>query len=206
MIKNRETLEYLFNIVKQLKKPLVAVYPNGLILGTDEQFASLNIIVSDNINLDIDNKYIFKMNEFNIFMRETAGNTLYFTPYEIIYAGPVVTKEISNLVNHFELDANFQNLYSAVIKSQDKPIIYEYENFQEVCPQMLSMKAADGAKQFIIDTFLMTSFNAIHPANKSDKVHLIIRECDIYSYYAEFIIYKKKANYQLHEYLRFRKI
>ena len=54
--------------------------------------------------------------------------------------------------------------------------------------------------------FLMTSFNAIHPSTKTEKVDLIIRDSDIYSYTAEFIIHKKKENYDLHEILRFRKL
>ena len=53
MIKDRNTLEYIFTLVKQVKKPLVKIYPNGTIIGTDEQFASLNIYIPEIVNCNI---------------------------------------------------------------------------------------------------------------------------------------------------------
>ena len=70
MIKDRDTLEYIFKLAKQVKKPLVKIYPNGTIIGPDEQFASLNLLIPEVINYHIDNPYIFRLTELSAFMRE----------------------------------------------------------------------------------------------------------------------------------------
>ena len=216
MIKDRETLEYIFTLVKQVKKPLVKIYPDGRVIGTDEQFASLNILISDTMEYYIDIPYIIKSTEISAFIRELAkledpeDCKLVFTPYETImkYNGRYITASCS-LPNHLELAFQFDELYNRVMSTRDYPILYTEEEFQKTVPEMFSLKASDGAVMYsfgIDKRFLMSSFNAIHPANKTDKVSLIIRDYDIYSYTAEFIIYKKKDNYQLHEFLRFRKL
>ncbi len=207
MIKDRETLETIFNIVKQVKKPLVKIYPDGRIIGTDEQFASLNVLVPESITYNIDIPYILRSTEMSSFMRDLLkeNGKLIFNPFEI-------TMEVkkyfsSNLVNHIELSYQFDELYSKVIDTKNYNELYKEEQFQNSIPEMFSLKSIDGDKMFIVDKrFIMTSFNAIHPANKSDTVDLIIRDYDYYSYTAEFIIYKKKDHYQLHEFLRFRKL
>lgn len=207
MIKDRNTLDYIFTLAKQVKKPWVKIYPNGLIIGTDEQFASLNVLIPEVVNYQIDIPYIFKVSDLSAFMRTIGSETkLLYNPYEIIYMD---NKNPVNIENHMELSFQFDELYNKVINLQSLPIIYQEENFQTTVPEMFSMKVSDGAKMYsfgIDKIFLMTSFNAIHPSNKTDKVDLIIRNCDYYSYTAEFIINKKKDRYRLHEFLRFRKL
>lgn len=204
MIKDRNTLDYIFTLVKQVKKPFVKIYPNGTIIGTDEQFASLNILIPEVICYNISIPYIFKTSEISAFMREIGGcNNLIYDPYEITM---IDGKEKSTLYNHAELSFKFDELYGRTLNIQSYPLIYQQENFQTLVPEMFSMKVSDGAKMYSFQTFLMSSFNAIHPSNKTDRVDLIIRDCDYYSYIAQFIIYKKKDKYQLHEYLRFRKL
>lgn len=205
MIRDRDTLDYIFTLSKQVKKPLVKFYPNGLIIGTDEQFASLNILVHENVNYNIDIPYIFRSTELASLMRAVAEKGVYtYDKYYIIANDAVGT----TVINHLELSYSFDEMYNKVMDIQRyKPILYKEEDFQNSANGMFTMKASDGAKMFTIDKgFIMTSFNAIHPANKSDRVDLIIRDNDFYSYTAEFIIYKKKDKYQLHEFLRFRKL
>ena len=207
MITDRHTLEYIFELVKWVKKPLVKIYPNGTIIGTDEQFASLNILLPESVNLEIDIPYVFRNTELSAFMRTLLNENgiLKFTPYEIITK--IGRDDYISVSNHLELSYNFDELYNKIISTENYKILYKEEDLQTSIPEMFSMKVSDGAKMFNINKeFLMTSFNAIHPATKTDRVELIIRDCDIYSYIAEFIIHKKKLKYQLHEYIRFRKL
>ena len=212
MIKDRNTLDYIFNLVKQVKKPIVKIYPNGTILGTDEQFASLNLLVPEVINYNITIPYVFISTEIAAFMREAEDpSCIVYGSYGIEYLkydrGKIVDRVV--LINHVEYGYQIDDLYTKAISTQSYPVLYNEENFQDTVPEMFSLKVSDGARiySFEVDRkFLMTSFNAIHPANKSDKVDLIIRDYDYYSYTAEFIIYKKKDKYKLHEFLRFRKL
>lgn len=212
MIKDRNTLDHIFKLIKSVKKPLVKIYPDGRIIGTDEQFASLNILVPEVLNYNIDIPYIFRTTEITAFMRTLNDNdigngTLLYSPFDIVMDAKDRKSQSAIVHNHLELNFNFDELYNRVANTYGNKELYKEENFQTTIPELFSLKASDGAKMFCVDKkFLMTSFNAIHPANKSDKVDLIIRDHDIYSYTAEFIIYKKKDAYQLHEYIRFRKI
>lgn len=206
MIKDRNTLEYIFTLSKQVKKPLIKIYPNGVIIGADEQFASLNILIPEVSNYNIDIPHIFRSTELASFMRDVAALPdnagLLFSQYEISIALNGIT-----LHNHLELSYKFDDLYSKVIDLQCYPIIYTNSEFAKDNAEMLFMKSSDCSKMFNVDEkYLMTSFNAIHPANKTDKVELILRDYDHYSYTAEFIIHKKKDKYQLHEFFRFRKL
>lgn len=211
MIKDRNTLDNVFKIVKQVKKPLVKIYPMGQIIGTDGQFASLNILILEEFNVNIDIPYIFNSTELSSFMREISkyDELLKYSQYDITMEikDRIKNVETISLINHIELGINFDELFNKVMSIQYKKVLYKEENIQSLVPDMFYMKVNDGSKMFCIDKrFLMTSFNAIHPANKTDRVDLIIRDYDEYSYVAEFIIYKKKDKYQLHEFLRFRKI
>lgn len=202
MIKDIDTLLYIFSLCKYVKKPLIKIFPDGRIIGTDEQFSSLNILdIEANYNVDI--PYVFKLTELSSFMRalQTTNKKVVFSNYEILI------NKVASITNYINLSYQFDELYNRVMSLQNNYILYSQENFQDIVPDMFRLKVADGAKMysFGVDTkFLMTSFNTIHPANKSDKVDLIIRDCDIYSYIAEFIINKK--GYVLHEFLRFRKL
>ena len=229
MIKTREALDYIFTLVKNTKKDIVKIYPNGIIVGTDEQFTSLNVLSSNDVvckinEFGIDIPYVFYTKEMVAFMRDINTNTHFLsTPFEIMVTYQKINdinissvSDIVNisklvdtmrLVNHMELSYQIDELYNRTMCCINGNVLYSKENFQQDEPEMLSLKSADGGKMFCVDNrFFMTSFNAIHPATKSDKVDLIIRDCDYYSYIAEFIINKKKDNYQLHEFLRFRKL
>lgn len=211
MIRDRNTLEKIFNIAKQVKKPLVKIYPNGQIVGTDEQFASFNILIPEEFNINLDIPYVFNVTELTAFMREISkfpDQELIYTEFCIGMDIQISRKQVNRIyiVNYIELGFKIDDLFNKVIDIQNNSILYNKDNIQDIVPGMLSMKVQDGARMFHIHGFTMTSFNSIHPANKSDRVDLIIRDHDIYSYIAEFIIYKKKDKYQLHEYIRFRKI
>lgn len=210
MINDINTLYTIFDIVKKVKKPLVKIYPNGNIFGTDEQFASFNMLMSETVDLKLSIPYVFRLTEISAFMRDiTPSSLIKFDPYQLELVESSARKtEVKNiLINHMELSYSIDILANKVAPMQYNKILYKEENIQQRIPEMFSLKVADGAKMFCIDTrFLMTSFNAIHPANKSDKVDLIIRDNDEYSYVAEWIIYKKKDKYELHEWIRFRKI
>lgn len=202
MIKDINTLEYIFDLVKKTKKPIIKIYPDGKVIGTDLNFASMNMIIGNNISYNINIPYIFVTTELTAFMRTIQPNNISYSKFNIMSNGVI-------LDNHIEMNNKFDDLYNRVISNYYKPLLYKEENFQLSVPEMFFLKASDGAKMYLfgIDKlFLMSSFNAIHPANKNDRVDLIIRDLDIYSYIAEFIIYKKKDNYQLHEFFRFRKL
>ena len=201
MIKDRDTLEYIFDLVKKIKKPIVKIYPDGRVIGTDLSFASMNMIVSGDISYNITIPYVFINTELSAFMKYIQGNN---KPIEFSQFG--FYNHGVSLDNHLEMNFQFDELYEKVAHNTSMPILYHKENVQEITSDMFFLKAADGSKMYNIDQFLMTSFNAIHPANKTDRVDLIVRDLDIYSYFAEFIIYKKKENYELHEFLRFRKL
>lgn len=215
MIRDIEGLGFIFQLSKYVKKPIIGIYPDGRVVGTDEQFASFNMIISDKILNDIKEynfefPYIIISTEISAFMRNIQANyaPLIFSRYEIATNRK---KQIDNvcLVNHLELNYYLEDLYNKTMITLSNKILYKEENFQNLIPDMFSLKVSDGAKMYsfgVDNKFLMSSFNSIHPANKSDKVDLIIRDHDEYSYTAEFIINKKKENYQLHEFLRFRKI
>lgn len=214
MIRNRETLEYIFTLVKQVKKPLVKIYPNGTIIGTDEQFASLNIYIPECVNCNLEIPYIFRTTEIAAFMRDIVelNTAMIFSEYEIVMPLTKLGRFVDIaksviLTNHLELNYRFDELYSKIIDLQSYPILHRDEDFQKYKPEMLSMKMSECSRMFSVDErFIMTSFNSIHPVTKSDRVELIIRDYDYYSYIAEFIIYKKKDKSQLHEFFRFRKL
>lgn len=199
---NRELFEYIFTLFKSMKKPIVAVYPNGTIFGTDEQFASISVIYTDHINMS--DPYIFYMNELMLFMRNVSAQyneEIIFGKFELLCTDKKLSYMISN---RLELLDQLFNLHAKLIDIKLKNVLSEQQNIQEQYYEMLSLKAADGAKMYNIDNFVMSSFNAIHPVNKSDKVDVIFREYDNYSYTAEFIIHKKQ--YDIHEFFRFRYI
>ena len=204
---NSDMLEYLFEMVKRVKKPIVKIFPDGRVIGTDEQFASLNIIVDHNSSVNFSLPFIFLTKEITAFMRNDYYNNLSFDNYSFMIKNG---REIISLDNHIELNYKIDELYNRVISLElTKPILYTEECFNQSIPEMFSLKSSDGARMYnfgVDKQFLMSSFNAIHPSTKTDKVDLVIRDSDYYSYTAEFIIHKKKANYDLHEILRFRKL
>ena len=204
---NTSMLEHLFDIVKKVKKPIVKIFPDGRAIGTDEQFASLNIIV-DHANSDqYALPFIFITKEITAFMKQDYYNNLTFDNFSFMIKSGI---DIITLDNHIELNYKIDELYNRVMSQElTKPILYVEEYFNQSIPEMFSLKSSDGARMYsfgVDKKFLMSSFNSIHPSTKTDKVDLIIRDSDYYSYTAEFIIYKKKANYELHEILRFRKL
>lgn len=209
--KDIELLETIFALVKRVKKPIVKIFPDGRIIGTDEQFASLNIT---SIELNeyglFPCSFIIDTKEISAFMKEVSKDYEYYKPV-FDYPFRFITtckKDILEIKNNIELNYKIDELYNKVISQEltKTPILIK-ENFQSEIPEMFSLKTSDGARFYNVDErFLMTSFNAIHPVNKSDKVTLIIRDSDLYSYIAEFVIFKKKENYELHEILRFRKL
>lgn len=207
MIDNINLLEYIFNLVKGVKKPIVKLYPDGRIIGTDLNFASMNMIIGSDISYNIDIPYIFISTELSAFIRyiQTKG----IDPKKIIYSKFDIKCDDIVLINHLEMNIHFDDLYDRVTSYINNKLLFKEENFNKVIPEMFSLKTSDGSKMFkcgINREYIMSSFNSIHPATKSDKVDLIIYDIDRYSYIAEFIIYKKKENYQLHEFLRFIKL
>ena len=206
---NVEMLEYIFTMVKRIKKPIVKIFPNGVVIGTDEQFATLNIITSE-VGMELPCPFVIDTKEITAFMREVSKDYEYYKPVLDFPHRFITTckKDLLILNNHIEMNYRIDELYNRVISQElCKPTIHVIENIQETIPEMISLKSSDGAKMYNIDKgILMSSFNAIHPATKTDKVTVVIRDSDIYSYTAEFIIHKKKDNYQLHEILRFRKL
>ena len=202
------TKDYLYNIfdlVKNTKKPIVKLYPDGRVIGTDIAFATLNILIHNNKPYDMSYPFIFISTELNTFMKYVQNSN-----GRIIIDNYGLYCDDLTLDNHLEMSFEIDDLFYRVNQNLSNDVIYRHDNFQQVCEDMLSLKASDGAKRYTIgddnQQFLMTSFNSIHPANKTDRVDLIIRSLDFYSYMAEFIIYKKKDNYQLHEFMRFRKL
>ena len=209
-------LEYIFTSVKRVKKPIVKIFQDGRVIGTDEQFSSLNIILnySDNsMGADIiPCPFIINTKEITAFMREVSKDYNYYKPILDYPYQFITTNKTDKLLleNHLDVNYKIDELYNRVISQElNKPVLYTEENFQNTIPEMFSLKVSDGAKmyEFGVDKkFLMTSFNAIHPVTKSDKVDLVIIDSDAYSYIAQFIIHKKKENYSLIELLRFRKL
>ena len=196
----RELFEEFFKLAKSLKKPIVMWYTNGVIVGTDNQFASVSLIQMD---ICPSQPYIFYLTaELSPFMKNisTINGDMIFTKHSIKYACPMVRFELKN---RLELYENMCNLYnSAMVIIHQKNILSHQYNIQEKYYDMLSMKSSEGSKLYNLDGYMMSSFNAIHPVNKTDKVDVIIREHDEYSYTGEFIIHKKQ--YDIHEFLRFR--
>lgn len=210
--KDGELLEHIFAMVKRVKKPIVKIFPDGRVIGTDEQFASLNIVTSL-CDIPVPCVFVIDTKEISAFMREISKDDKkgycpkFDFPYE--FKNIYINNKLS-LGNHLELNYRIDELYNRVISQElTKPVIYMEEEFNKSIPEMFSLKVSDGAKMYsfgVDKKFLMTSFNAIHPSTKTEKVDLVIRDSDIYSYTAEFIIHKKKENYDLHEILRFRKL
>lgn len=212
--KDFELLESIFTLVKYTKKPIVKIFSDGRVIGTDEQFASLNIITNSFMNnVSFPCPLIIDTKEINAFMRVIAKDVENGVNPNVTFDYPYLFKNNytkATLTNHIELNYQIDELYNRVVSRElTKPILYTEECFNQSFPEMFSLKASEGAKMYnfgVDKRFLMTSFNAIHPATKTEKVDLIIRDSDFYSYTAEFVIHKKKDNYDLHEILRFRKL
>ena len=211
MSKDIELLEHIFTLVKRVKKPIVKIFPDGRVIGTDEQFASLNIVTSL-CDIPVPCVFVIDTKEISAFMREVSKDYSYYNPvldYPFMF---ITTNKKNKLIldNRLEMNYRIDELYNRVVSQElNKPILYTEEYFNKSIPEMFTLKVSDGAKMYnfgVDKKFLMSSFNAIHPATKTDKVDLVIRDSDIYSYTAEFIINKKKDNYALHEILRFRKL
>lgn len=209
--KDTELLEHIFTLVKRVKKPIVKIFPDGRVIGTDEQFASLNIVTSL-CDIPVPCPFVIDTKEISAFMREISKDEKGYYPkfdFPYLFTNIYLNSKLI-LENHLELNYRIDELYNRVVSHElTKPILYTEENFNKSIPEMFSLKVSDGAKMYsfgVDKKFLMSSFNAIHPATKTEKVDLVIRDSDIYSYTAEFIIHKKKENYDLHEILRFRKL
>ena len=208
MVNNIEYLENMFRLVKLLKKDVVAVNSNGLILGTDYQFASISeLVLFDDSYKPIHYSYIYNMKELSAFMKTIAECekeygyvNLNYMPTGIFLTTNRSKTRMPYLQQYYTLE-NMQQLYLNYINAKSQDVLHVIPEFNH---ELLSMKSADGSKMFNVDGYLMTSFNSIHPVNKSDNVELIFRYFDQYSYTAEFIIEKKKQKCEIHEMYRFR--
>lgn len=203
MIYNAEPFDYIVESVKRIKKPLVKIYPDGIVFGTDLSFASLNILVQDTKNYGMPVPYVFLNTEvakFTTDISKLSGNLNYET-FSINMNGILLESKV-------DLVYKFDDLYNKTIMApRNNEILYHEENVQNSVGDMFTLKKSNGSKMYIIDKrFVMTAFNSIHPVNKNDKVDLTIVDADMYSYIAKFTIHKKKDNYKLQEYLRFRKL
>lgn len=202
MIYNIEPFEYILKSTKRIKKPLVKIYPDGFVIGTDTSFATINILSQNNNNYNMSIPYIFMNTSVLKFSKDILdyNGSLNYSKFNISIKDVV-------LDNCIELNYRFSLLHDTVMSLTSNPVLYKEENIQNSISDMFMLKMADGSKMYTINKrFLMTSFNSIHPVNKSDRVDLTIFDGDIYSYIAQFTIYKEKENYELHEFLRFRKI
>ena len=74
-----DLLEYIFTLVKRVKKPIVKIFPDGRVIGTDEQFSSLNMVLdySGNMGVDIPCPFIIDTKEITAFMREVSKDYEY---------------------------------------------------------------------------------------------------------------------------------
>lgn len=198
-----EILELIFKLVKRVKKPIVKIFPDGKVIGTDEQFASLNFLEDDTMGI-LPCPFIIFTKDITAFMRDVSKDYSYHNPkFDCPYLFTTNTGLV--LENHIDLNYNIDELYNRVMSQVlTQPILFDEDNFNN--DDIFSLKVSDGAKMYQIKNYLMSSFNSIHPVTKTDKVELIIRDYDQYSYTGQFIITKKKENYKLHEILRFRKL
>lgn len=206
MVRRAEQLETIFKLVKMPKKEIVAFYPNGLIFGTDINFASITEVISYNAFTPLSYPYEVDIKEFSSFMKTLStckDGFVNYTPFEIQLVMGNGYKE--SLSMYFSVN-DMGRLYQTYASVKLRPVMQRIPsaNKDSILEDMFKLKVSDGAKIYNIGEKLMTSFNSIHPVNKADTVDILIRDHDEISFTAEFVIIKKDC--ELHELFRHRKI
>lgn len=202
MVRQAEQLETIFKLVKLPKKEIVAFYPNGLIFGTDINFASVTELIPYESFVPLPYPYEVNIKELTSFMKAVSNckdGVIHYTPHDIqLIMG---NGHLESLPMYFGVN-DLGNLYLKYANIKSKPVAQKIE--LSSTEEMFKLKLADGAKMYDIGGKLISSFNSIHPVNKSDKVDIMIRDHDSISFTVEFVIYKK--NCELHEFFRHRKL
>ena len=139
----RDLLEQLFTMVKYVKKPIVKIFPDGRVIGTDEQFASLNFIPTYyNLGVDIfPCPFIIDTKEITAFLREVSKDYDYHKPFLDLPYGFCTSGKNDKMVleNHIDLNYKIDELYNRVVSQElNKPVIYTEEDFQNSIPEMFS--------------------------------------------------------------------
>ena len=131
---SRDYLYNIFDLVKKAKKPIVKLYPDGRVVGTDLGFASLNTLDHNNVPYNLPYPFIFINTEFSAFMREIQdSNKPVIVDNYGIYFNDVV------LTNHLEMSFEIDDLYGRVMHNITNEILYSHTNFEQVCQDMLSL-------------------------------------------------------------------
>ena len=171
-------------MIKSLKQSNILI-SDDYICGSDEFFNIFSIIYTD----DIEDKFkntSFILKDYLDCIKKTGD----YCPDEIL-------KNYIIYYNMMNLKTSCLSKTNNILFSNDN--IRDYNNFNE----LLSLKKTNGMKFFKINSkFIMSTFNSIHPVNKSDTIALKIYDVDDISFLAEFIIDKKK--YKISEFIRFR--
>ncbi|RHZ86822.1 hypothetical protein Glove_44g17 [Diversispora epigaea] len=115
---------------------------NTVYLSTKESSEDISDIVSSVNEMSLDNEDFSHINEFQI-IREENSQVFYQYESDQDYAGDISFGEISHSSNIPEEYENFDEILSASLQSNEKPVSHssnipeEYENFDEILPVSL---------------------------------------------------------------------
>lgn len=188
---------------KSMKKPVLYINPN-YILGTDIEYKTISMITNYNCDVNIELATYAK----DIYDEKSIQKVMASTP-------PVVFQNtISQVVDglwyyNWESDkikyklSELANRVFMIISTRKPDIHLSTEEVLD-CGINCKMKVDEGLQWVVIKDYLMCNFSQIHPLNASDSMMIDIYDDRADSYLVDFIINKKK--YEIHEYIRFRKL
>ena len=177
-------------MIKAMKQKNIYI-GEDFICGSDDFYCTFSIIYSDCIEDEFKNTS-FLLNDYLSYLKnnEKCPDHILKNPSVLYNMKSLKSKCLSNIYNN--------------------KIIMDIEDIRQYKPEknysfdeLLKMKSADGMKFYILNQrIMMSTFNTIHPVNKSDKVSLKTYDMDQISFLSEFIIDKKK--FKIQEFIRYR--
>lgn len=181
-------LQFLFEVAKLVKSPLVYIKGNDL-YGVDEQFVYLK-------HAKIENEYgismAFSHQQMNNFLKNVDLNEIKFVGENILYSSFDNTLEINNLDLIHNIERMINSINGMLTTSFKKVVVNNIRSIPEF-ENILTYKSADGIGMFRYDKYVMTLYNNLLPIKKSDKLELNIYDINDRSFLSNFSIIRKKA-------------
>ena len=183
----------LIKIIRSMKKTFIFI-DKDIIYGTDVTYSTISIIyLPYNTNMT----FAFSILELTALLRNTKQL--------LILSDGVINESQQYILNNRDLEKIFRQKIQHLFLIKNNKVLLHIEDLKEdeCFKTALTMKSTDKMMMCNINnTFLMSTFNSIHPVTKSDKISLNIYDNGIKSFLSEFIIDKKK--YCIYEYILYR--